>query len=72
MIELTAISLSPTTTPAFIPGDVNGDGVVNLQDVAPFVELLTNGNYLPAADINGDGTVDLLDVQLLIDLLTGA
>ena len=72
MIELTAISLSPTTTFAFIPGDVNGDGVVNLLDVAPFVELLTSGRFLPAADVNGDGIVDLLDVQPFVDLLTGA
>ncbi len=72
MIGLTAISLSPTTMPAFIPGDVNGDGVVNLEDVAPFVDLLMTGNFLPAADVNGDGIVDLLDVQPFVDLLTGA
>ena len=52
-------------------GDVNGDGAVNLLDVGPFVELLTNGDYLPAADINGDGVVNLLDVDPFVDLLGG-
>ncbi len=56
--------------PAFVLGDINGDGVVNLLDVAPFVELLTTGEYLPAADINGDGTVNLLDVGPLVELLS--
>lgn len=63
--------------PAFIGsdillGDVNRDGVVNLLDVGPFVDLLTGGGmFLPEADINGDGMVDLLDVGPFVDILTG-
>ena len=52
-------------------GDVNLDGAVNLLDVAPFVELLTNGKFQEGADINGDGVVDLLDVAPFVDLLDG-
>lgn len=53
-------------------GDVNGDGVVNLQDVQPFVELLSGkGEYQCEADINQDDEVDLLDVQPFVELLTG-
>ena len=54
-----------------ILGDVNGDGEVNLLDVAPFVDLLTSGGYNPAADINMDGEVNLLDVQPFVQLLGG-
>ena len=52
-----------------ILGDVNLDGEVNLLDVAPFVEAVTSGEFLPAADINCDGAVDLLDVAPFVDLL---
>lgn len=55
-----------------IIGDVNGDGAVDLLDVAPFVELLSNGKFLAEADINCDGVVDLLDVAPFVDLLLGA
>ena len=52
-------------------GDVNMDGVVDLLDVTPFVELLTAGGYLPEADINQDGVLDLLDVTPFVELLSG-
>ncbi|MEM7457247.1 MAG: dockerin type I domain-containing protein [Planctomycetota bacterium] len=52
-----------------ILGDVNRDGVVNLLDVAPFVELLSSGEYQFEADINGDGLVNLLDVAPFEKLL---
>ena len=53
------------------PGDVNRDGSVDLLDVAPFIDLLTNGDYQIEADVNGDGAVDLLDVSPFVDLLAG-
>ena len=52
-------------------GDVNRDGSVDLLDVAPFVELLTNGGFQAQADINQDGAVDLLDVAPFVELLSG-
>ena len=54
-----------------IKGDVNGDGEVNLLDIAPFVELLTSGGFQAEADINMDGLVNLLDVSLFVALLSG-
>ncbi|MEM9410273.1 MAG: dockerin type I domain-containing protein [Planctomycetota bacterium] len=57
--------------PAILLGDVNGDGLVNLLDVNPLVELITSGDYFEAADINQDGVVNLLDVQPFVDLLSG-
>ena len=52
-------------------GDINCDGVINLLDVAPFVDLLTNGGFSTKADINGDGAVNLLDVAPFVALLSG-
>lgn len=52
-------------------GDVNCDGAINLLDVAPFVDLISNGTFSDKADINGDGQVDLLDVEPFILLLNG-
>lgn len=66
--DVELVRLSPIS---FILGDVNQDGDVNLLDVGPFVDLLSNGGFLPEADINGDDTVDLLDVAPFVDLLSG-
>ena len=52
-------------------GDVNCDGAVNLLDVGPFVDLISDGEFLAKADINGDGTVNLLDVGPFVALLSG-
>ena len=54
---------------AIIRGDVNLDGVVNLLDVGPFVDILSAGGFQLQADINDDGVVNLLDVQPFIDIL---
>ena len=53
-------------------GDVNQDGLVNLLDVAPFIAVLSSGNYQGAADCNKDGTVNLLDVDPFVAILTGS
>ena len=52
-------------------GDVNKDGAVDLLDVSPFVELLSDGGFQCEADINGDGQLDLLDVEPFVDLIAG-
>ncbi|MEM9412738.1 MAG: dockerin type I domain-containing protein [Planctomycetota bacterium] len=57
--------------PGILCGDVNLDGVVDLLDVAPFVELITNNEFQAEADINGDGEVDLLDVAPFVAKLVG-
>ena len=52
-------------------GDVNCDGVIDLLDVAPFVDAVSNTEYDIKADVNEDGTDDLLDVAPFVQLLTG-
>ena len=54
-----------------LKGDVNCDGIVDLLDVQPFVDLLASGGYSDKADINSDGVLNLVDVQPFINLLTG-
>ena len=51
-------------------GDVNMDGVVNLLDVQPFVNLIANGQFQTEADINQDGLVNLLDVTPFVAILS--
>ena len=63
-------SLESTIEPDGCPEDVNGDGVVNLADLA---ELLAaygtaegDAGYNPAADVDGDGSVGLADLAALL------
>lgn len=55
------------------PGDVNGDGGINISDVTSLIDLLLSGGETSAgADVNGDGQVNISDVTALIDrLLSG-
>ena len=66
-----SMSISAFEVCDFEIGDVNEDGNVNLLDVVPFVDLLSNGNFVCQADINMDGRVDLLDVVPFVQLLAG-
>lgn len=52
-------------------GDVNGDGTVNFQDIAPFIALLSDGGYQDQADVNEDGLVNFFDISAFIALLSG-
>ena len=57
-------------TPSNLLGDVNQDGMVDLLDVSPFVDVLLSGDFQPEADINQDGLVNLLDVAPFVELLS--
>ena len=52
------------------PGDVNGDGTINIADVTGLIDKLLSGEELPAYyDVDGDGLVNIKDVTDLIDIL---
>ncbi len=59
------------TEDSVLKGDLNGDGLVNLLDVSPFVDAIASSEFVPAADVNCDGEVNLLDVEPFIALLSG-
>lgn len=52
-----------TGTPA-CPGDINGDGSVDLADLN--LVLANFGSAGPAGDANGDGAVDLADLNIVL------
>lgn len=67
----TGMAIRFTADADVLKGDVNGDGLINLLDVAPFVDAIANGTLIPEADVNCDGAVNLLDVDPFIALLSG-
>lgn len=53
-------------------GDADGNGSVNLGDVALVFDLARQGAYIKGADTDSDGDVDTIDaVKLMNDLLGG-
>jgi hypothetical protein len=52
-----------------IPGDINGDGTVDVYDAillaAAYGSTPGSSNWNPSADINGDGIVDIYDAIIL-------
>jgi hypothetical protein len=54
------------TFPTPIPGDVNGDGQVDVVDLLWLVDAFGSysgdANWLGACDFNGDGAVDVVDL----------
>ena len=56
------------------PGDINGDGALNVGDVTGIINLIMNaGEDYPAyCDVNGDGDVNINDVTILINRLLNA
>ena len=61
--------------PAFKPGDVNGDGDVDVKDSNIMINIVLNhddaSKYAGRADVNGDGVVDISDINLLINIILG-
>ena len=57
------------------PGDVNGDGQDNVNDIICMLEYLAGvleaGNYFfpMAGDVNRDGLIDLRDMQMVLDYI---
>ncbi len=58
-----------------LPGDSNGDGVVNVLDAITTVGYFVGNNPEPFcfdnADVNGDGIINILDVILIVEIFGG-
>ena len=47
-------------TQPLLAGDMNGDGIINIQDL-----ILVSAKFGPTGDLNGDGVVNIMDIVLL-------
>ena len=53
-------------------GDVNGDGLINVQDIQACVNhILGTQDWGEAGDVNNDGAVNVLDVQTIVNIILG-
>ena len=58
------------------PGDVNGDGVINVKDAVLAMRYIIglqdlDDKQVKAADVNNDGTVNVQDVSLILKNILG-
>ncbi len=53
-----------------ILGDVNGDGVVNIADVAAVLNIMS-GKSTGNGDVNGDGVVNIADMVAVLNIMAG-
>ena len=65
--------LSIETPTDALPGDANGDGVVDVADVVAIVNYILNkpaDNFNEqAADVNGDNVIDVADVVAVVNII---
>ena len=68
----------PTITVRFVkgevpgpgkPGDVNGDGEVNIADVNAIIDMILVQSSDKSGDVNNDGEVNISDVNAVIDVI---
>ena len=52
-----------------ILGDINGDSIVNVQDIILLVNSILNGDSDSSGDINLDGAVNVLDVVSMVNII---
>ena len=57
-----------------IPGDVNMDGILNIQDIVQIISVVLGGQldnqtqaWLDAADVNGDGSINVADIVTIVN-----
>ena len=53
----------------FLTGDINGDYIINVQDIVLTVNLAMSGEYNSAADLNDDSIINVLDIVQLLNII---
>ncbi len=51
------------------PGDVNGDGEINIADINALIDLILAGDASDTGDVNGDGEINIADINAVIDII---
>ena len=55
-----------------IAGDINGDTLLNIQDVILMINIILGLNeFNENADLNSDAIIDILDVVILLNIILG-
>ena len=54
-----------------ILGDLNGDEVVNIQDIILLLNMILDNNNDSSGDINADGVVNILDIVQIVNIILG-
>jgi len=54
-----------------IQGDLNGDGMINIQDLIILVNMILANEYSTIADLNEDGVVNILDIIIYVNIILG-
>ena len=53
----------------FVPGDVNQDTLVNVQDIILIVNMILNSNPDSSGDVNQDTLINVLDVVQVVNMI---
>ena len=54
------------------PGDVNGDGAVDVADISAIITIMADGSNDSSGDVNGDGAVDVADISAVITIMASS
>jgi len=63
------IDIIETNYQQSVLGDINGDLIVNVQDIILIVNIIMNGQTDSVGDINLDGIVNILDVVQIVNII---
>ena len=55
-----------------VRGDVNGDKIVDVADIATIIQFMSRGIYNAEADVNGDGVIDVADIATVITVMSSS
>ena len=75
LFSLTVLLASMLAASAAVRGDVNGDGVVDIDDLNAVINVMlhknTDAGIEARADIDGNGMVDIDDLNVVINVMVG-
>lgn len=67
-----SVSIDPDAQPKLprVPSDVDGDGVVDLDDLRSLGKYAGDPGFEPDADFDGNGAIDLADLSVPLDVVS--